>query len=104
MGYEFLYAYLENLYILSIVLLIVFGLVLAVLIYARAHNEIDRDDWANLMLYFGIPFVFALFIVAAPGMEHIKEIRKEFSIKEEQPINLIKGEPNEVFTSSPSSK
>lgn len=82
MGFEFVYAYLENL-----AWFITFGVMLStaallVLIWARVTNEIDKDDWSYLMTVGVSVWVVFLFLVLAPGMDHIKEVREKVIAKQ----------------------
>lgn len=75
MGFEYVYAYVENLQWVSAIGLIVSAVVLLCLIGMRINNDIDVDDWQVLM-YWAVPsFMVFLFMSCAPGMEHIQKVR-----------------------------
>lgn len=75
MGFEYMYAYLENLrwgFWIGLGLSLIF---LICLIIERTSNGVDIDDWNQLMRW-NIPFILLFgFLSLSPGMDHIKAIR-----------------------------
>ena len=75
MGFEYIYAYLENLQTIFVVGTVISGVAVAALIIGRIINEIDRDDWFLMM---GTALVvLSLFVIVdlSPSMEHIQKVR-----------------------------
>lgn len=75
MGFEFIYAYLENLAWFFWGGLIISSLAVIGLFITRLGNDIDRDDWILFMA--GSIFIWFLFLVVclSPSMEHIRDVR-----------------------------
>jgi hypothetical protein len=88
-GFEFIYAYIENLEWMCIVGSLLLTSVLAILIYLRTQNEIDGDDWHMLMMWVVPAWLGFIVLCFNPSMEHIKQVRNEvrndiIEIKEEK--------------------
>ena len=99
MGFEYIYAWLENLEWFFVTGTILSVLALIALIIGRISNEIDADDW-RLMMFFTIPvlFLFILFDLS-PSMEHIQKVRTTVVKPYVEPIIKTEGEePNEKST------
>lgn len=92
MGFEYVYAYLENLSYAFIIITILSGLLLGFLMYLRLENEIDKDDWFYLMIYTTPVFFIFLCLTLSPGMAHIQEVRTKY--------NQTKETVNETYSSS----
>lgn len=92
MGFEFIYAYLENLAWFFWGGLIISSLALIFLFIARLGNDIDRDDW--ILFLAGGVFIWFLFLVVclSPSMEHIREVRAALT-KIEGQTETKKAEP-----------
>lgn len=74
MGFEFIYAYLENLHWFFMVGLAATTIFLVILLIMRKENNMDIDDWTKLMFFdVGGLFFFALLAIS-PGMEHVKQV------------------------------
>jgi hypothetical protein len=77
MGFEYIYAYLENTYWFFIMGLIALSAFMVFLIIARKNNDIDRDDWVYMIGANGIAWFVFLLICLSPGMDHIQKVRTE---------------------------
>lgn len=75
MGFEYIYAYLENLQWFFYVGLFLSVISLIVFIVGRIINEIDIDDWKMLMGAAFCGIVFFGFFSLSPSMEHIQKVR-----------------------------
>lgn len=75
MGFEYVYAYLENLEIVFFLGLIVSAVAFIVLILGRVVNEIDGDDWYMLITVDSIALVLFGILYLSPSMDHIKKVR-----------------------------
>ena len=91
MGIEFFYAYLDNLFIPSIILGVLSLVAIIILIWLRKDNEIDLDDWIVLMKLSGTIFCFSLLFSMAPSTNHISKVKKEYF----ELINPKPEKPNE---------
>lgn len=77
MGFEYLYAYQENLQEAFVIALVLGILFLAFCLWCRLDNNMDKDDWIYLT---GAGFVwvfFFLILTLSPSMEHIQNVRSE---------------------------
>jgi hypothetical protein len=75
MGFEYVYAYMENIQWFIWTAFAVSSLSLAGLCVARCTNQLDVDDWQILML-FNVPIVLVFALLAsAPSMDHIKHVK-----------------------------
>lgn len=101
MGFEFIYAYLENLAWFFRGGLIISSLALMFLFVARIANDIDKDDW--ILIMGGSIVIWFLFLVVclSPSMDHIKEVRAAVTKIEtvNQTNNGVK--PNETILRIP---
>lgn len=74
-GFEYIYAYIKNIQLLSYVATVLLSGILILLIALRVENEIDGDDWMHLM-YFVVPLcLFFICIDFSPSMNHIRKVR-----------------------------
>ncbi len=86
MGFEYIYAYQENLqWALGIGLTVSVAFLIAMTI-VRMRNDFDKDDWIYLMGGGGIVFLFFLFLTLSPDMEHIKQVRDELNNNKPKPM------------------
>jgi hypothetical protein len=75
MGFEYIYAYLENLQWFFIIGTGLTGIGIAFLIWLRLVNEVDADDWIYMMgAATGIMILFVI-VDLSPSMEHIQKVR-----------------------------
>lgn len=75
MGFEYIYAYIENIQFLSYAATPFLSGILILLIALRVVNDIDADDWTYLM-YFVVPlWLFFICIDFSPSMDHIRKVR-----------------------------
>lgn len=75
MGFEYIYAYLENLEWFFIIGTALTGIGIAFLIFGRLTNDIDRDDWIYMMgAAIGVMILFII-VDLSPSMEHIQKVR-----------------------------
>lgn len=101
MGFEYVYAYIENLTPFFVVGFILSLAILCFLVVLRMINEIDIDDWKILMI-FNIPIVlFFGFFLCAPGIEHIRDIKEEATKLQlralQSPNDVLCGPSNFLF-------
>lgn len=85
MGFEYIYAYHENLKYGFLACMIFGALWLLVGIILRVSNEMDKDDW---FLFMGMAFLWFLFffiLTLSPSMEHIQRVRAELSATQSIP-------------------
>lgn len=74
MGFEFVYAYLENLRVASTIAFGAASILIAFLLYVRFDNEMDTDDWINVMMWAVPTWMFLGLFVASPGLDHIRQV------------------------------
>ncbi len=103
MIFNTLYAWAENLQLVSVFFATVLLFIGAILAFLRKENEIDRDDWQALMLWVVPMFIICLPLTMLPDLEHIKKVRDTLAeVVPPKPINEEK--PNESpITLSPAS-
>ena len=99
MGFEFLYAYLENISIVCWIGFWILSFMIVFFIYLRIENEMDKDDWVYAMAWVTPIWLFSLILCCAPGKEHIKDVKLEMDelYKVETPKPSY---PNSYCTSS----
>lgn len=101
MGFEYIYAYLENLQVFFIIGTVVTSIAIFSLIVGRITNEIDPDDWRLLMSVAVAALVIFIIFDISPSMEHIKEVRaKVISDKTETKGVLDETHTNACYSSS----
>lgn len=95
MGFEYIYAYLENLrwgFWIGLGLSTIF---LIFLIIERAGNGVDIDDWNQLMRWDISFIVFFGLLAISPGMDHVKSVRDLAlgqTVKEVEVVKLVEKE------------
>ena len=77
MGFEFVYAYLENLFFLSFIITAILAITLIGLIIVRFANDIDKDDWIYLVGWNSVLLLLFIIIDISPSMAHIVKARVE---------------------------
>lgn len=74
MLFEYIFAYMENARFLGCAGLVLSIVAIALLIVARIHNEVDKDDWIYLMFFIVPIFFISLILVLSPGIDHVLEV------------------------------
>lgn len=77
MGFEYIYAYLENISWFFWLGLIAASAAIIVLAVMRANNDIDIDDWKPMMIGGIVVWFMFLFVCLSPGMDHIQRVRSQ---------------------------
>lgn len=77
MGFEFVYAYLENISWFFWLGLIAASAAIIALAVMRANNDIDIDDWKPMMIGGIVVWFMFLFVCLSPGMDHIQRVRSQ---------------------------
>lgn len=86
MGFEYVYAYIENLHWFFLIGTCLLTALIVVLFVMRASNDIDIDDWTRIMTTVVPVWFISLLVCLSPGMEHIKRVRNE-TIKQKDKNN-----------------
>lgn len=95
-----IYAYLENISLISMIICLLLAIFIGFLAIMRYTNDIDRDDWQVLMKWNVPLFIFFLFLTMAPGMEHVKDVNKRFIELSIEPKPLEKPDETIYYPSS----
>lgn len=75
MGFEFIFAYLENMKWVGSIFGIIAILFLTFLIVARIDNAIDKDDWMYLIFFTSLCILVCGFLISLPSVKHIAEVK-----------------------------
>lgn len=75
MGFEFVYAYLENLNIAVQIIFVLVTILLGILLLSRFDNDIDVDDWMSYMKWVVPAWLIFGAMMLSPGMEHVRQVK-----------------------------